>query len=84
MLKVTVDGDMVQVRGVRRPPRGDEAARPHRMEIAFGPFERTVRVGIAFDRDGVAASLEDGFLTIVLPRRLPRRIEVQSDDSGEA
>ena len=80
-VKVTVDGDTVHVRGVRRPPRGDDVARPHRMEIEFGPFERTVRVGIPFDRDGVAASLEDGFLTVVLPRREPerRRIEVQNE-----
>lgn len=80
-VKVTVDGDTVHVRGVRRPPGGDEVARPHRMEIAFGPFERAVRVGIPFERDGVVASLEDGFLTVTLPRRLPsrRRIEVQNE-----
>jgi HSP20 family protein len=84
-VKVTVDGDTVHVRGVRRPPAGSEIVRPHRMEIAFGPFERTVRVGIPFERDGVVASLEDGFLTVVLPRReqTPRRIELQTGSSGE-
>lgn len=80
-VKVTVDGDTVHVRGVRRPPGSDDVARPHRMEIAFGPFERTVRVGLSFDRDSVVASLEDGFLKVTLPRREPsrRRIEVQNE-----
>jgi len=81
-VKVTVDDDAVHVRGVRRPPGGAEVMRPHRMEIAFGPFERTIRVAIPFDRDTVVASLEDGFLTVTLPRRQPsrRRIEVQNEN----
>jgi HSP20 family molecular chaperone IbpA len=36
-------------------------------------------VGLAFEREAVSASLEEGFLRIVLPKRLParRRIEVE-------
>ena len=85
-VKVTVDGDLLVVRGVRRPPEREEAARPHRLEIAFGRFERRVRIAVPFEKDRVAAELEDGFLTIELPRPLPvrRRIEVQGDEETPA
>lgn len=78
-IKVTVDGDTLRIHGARHAPRGTaDAVRLHRMEIAFGRFERTVRIGIPFDRDAVQAHLEDGFLTVELPKRdaAPRRIEV--------
>ncbi len=51
--------------------------RLHQMEIAFGPFERVLRIGIPFEREGVAAHLEDGFLTVNLPKQLPRRLPVE-------
>jgi HSP20 family molecular chaperone IbpA len=49
------------------------------MEIAFGPFERSVRLSIPFERQGISANLEDGFLVIAVPKRTsgPRRIEVE-------
>jgi HSP20 family molecular chaperone IbpA len=48
------------------------------MEIAFGPFETSVRLGIPFDREGVSAHLEDGLLEVRLPKRRPVRVEVDS------
>jgi len=81
-LRVNVDGDLVRVSGVRRVPVEAEAEvrRLHQMEIAFGPFERAVRVAIPFDREGVSAHLEDGFLLVTLPKSLPqrRKIEVET------
>jgi HSP20 family molecular chaperone IbpA len=49
------------------------------MEIASGPFERRVRIPIAFDRDRMSAHLADGFLTVTPPRRDParRRVKVE-------
>lgn len=77
-LKVTVDGDTLRIQGVRRPPAAGEVLRPHRLEIAFGRFERTLRVAIPFERDQVTAHLEEGFLTVELPKRdARRRIEVE-------
>lgn len=77
-VRVTVDGEWLRIRGERRPPTGHEVQRLHQMEIAFGPFERTVRVAIPFDRSQVSASLDEGFLAVVLPKSRPsrRRIEV--------
>lgn len=67
-LRVTVDGDLLSIRGVRKPKAEEGVQRLHQMEIAFGPFERTIRIEIPFDEDRVDAHLEDGFLRITLPK----------------
>lgn len=70
--RVHVDGDRVRISGVRRMPTGHQARKLHQMEIAFGPFERVVRVMIPFERAEVTAHLEDGFLEVTLPKRASR------------
>ena len=54
-----------------------EIERLHQMEIAFGPFERSVRIAIPFERDQVVANLEEGFLSVVLPKSAPRRRRIE-------
>lgn len=76
-LKVQVDGELLRVSGVRRVPSSPKARKLHRMELAFGPFAREVRIAVPFDREGVGAHLEDGFLTVTLPKRLPARREIE-------
>ena len=78
-VQVTVDGDVLRIRGVRRPRVDDDAQRLHQMEIVSGPFERAIRIGVPFERDGVSAALEDGLLRVVLPKRSigPRRIGIE-------
>lgn len=78
-VKVTVDGPHVHVRGVRRAPSTEEIQHLHRMEIPFGPFRRTIDVGIPFERDRVSAHLEDGILTVTLPKRLPAQVPVRRE-----
>lgn len=79
-VQVTVDGDVLRIRGDRKPRVDRDAQRLHQMEIASGPFERAIRIGVAFDREGVVATLEDGLLRVELPKRPsgPRRIGVES------
>jgi HSP20 family protein len=83
-VSVTVDGEVLRIRGHRKPRIDAEAQRLHQMEIASGPFERALRIGVPFDRDGVSASLEEGLLRVVLPKRNPgpRRIGVSKRDEG--
>lgn len=79
-IQVSVDGDVLRIRGRRQPRVDADAQRVHQMEIAFGPFERALRIGIPFDRDNVSARIEDGFLRVTLPRKPagPRRIDVEN------
>jgi len=79
-IRVTVHGGQLRIHGERVPPGDRDVLRHHQMEIAFGPFERVLNVGVPFEREGVVAHLEDGFLTVTLPKRgrVRRRIEVES------
>jgi HSP20 family protein len=76
-LRVTVDGEVLRISGVRRVPERPDLKRLLQMEIAAGPFERRLRIPIPFDRDKVTAHLADGFLTVTLPRRSPQRRQVK-------
>lgn len=80
-LKVSVDGDTLRISGVRVAPEPDDVRRLHQMEIATGPFERRLRMPIAFDREGVSAHLADGFLTVTLPKRaaVQREVEIATE-----
>jgi HSP20 family protein len=75
-LRVTVDGETLRISGARVAPEPADVRRLHQMEIATGPFERRLRVPIAFERDGVTAHLADGFLTVTLPKSVPVRRKV--------
>jgi HSP20 family protein len=79
-VQVSVDGDVLRIRGRREPRVDADAQRVHQMEVAFGPFERALRIGIPFDRERVSAQIEDGFLRVTLPKRSagPRRIDVEN------
>jgi HSP20 family protein len=76
-VRVTVDGQVLRLSGLRRAPEGEDVRRLHQMEIASGPFERRVRIPVPFNRDRVSAHLADGFLTVTLPRRDPARRKVK-------
>jgi HSP20 family protein len=76
-LRVTVDGEVLRISGVRRVPERSDLKRLLQMEIAAGPFERRLRIPIAFDRDAVSAHLSDGFLTVTLPRRVRERRQLK-------
>jgi len=77
-IRVSVDGDLLRISGERRVPAGETVRRLHQMEIAFGPFERALRIQVPFERDQVSAHLEDGFLEVTLPKRRARRIDVEA------
>jgi HSP20 family protein len=78
-LRVSVDGPEVRIRGVRAPAPGAPVKRLHQMEIASGPFERRVRIPVAFDRQKVSAHLSNGFLTITLGKRVRREVAIARD-----
>jgi HSP20 family protein len=68
------DGRTLAVTGSRGEADDERAPRTscHQLEIYFGPFERTFRLPEEFEveRDGITATLKNGFLTIQVPRRL--------------
>jgi HSP20 family protein len=78
-VRVSVDGPVLRISGVRAATEGGDVRRLHQMEIASGPFERRVRIPFAFQRERVSAHLAEGFLTVRLPKRVPVPVRVETE-----
>jgi HSP20 family protein len=80
-LEIELENDTVTVRGERRFPYTDQDDRTwRRIERSFGTFERELRVPRGLDPDAIEASLEDGVLTLRIPKPeplKPRRVEIK-------
>jgi HSP20 family protein len=67
------------VRGVRRGGGEDTRRSYQHAEIAWGPFERRLRLNVAVDPAGAEATCERGILRVRLPlaaRPPARRVEI--------
>jgi HSP20 family protein len=76
-LKIDFEGETLTVRGSRLAPEGKLLVDGRG---AGRPFLRTFTIGGDIARDQIAARLENGLLTVTLPRKeevKPRRIEVE-------
>jgi HSP20 family protein len=78
-VRVTVDGDVLRISGVRAPRDAADVERLHQVEIAAGPFERRVRISVEFERERVSAHLADGFLTVSLTKKGRRTVDVRGE-----
>ena len=77
-LSVELDGTRLVVRGERpekRPPNATVRA----AERSTGKFRREFQLPYQVDGEGVAASLDEGVLTVIIPRSSagrPRKVEI--------
>jgi len=79
-IEVFVEGGELTLRGQRKPAE-DERATFHRRERGVGSFSRVLRLPIDIDVERVEANLQNGVLTIRLPKApsaRPRKIEIRS------
>jgi HSP20 family protein len=77
-VRVLFRGDVLVVAGEKAPPPTESEPNFHLLERGFGRFARAVRLSGAFEIAQAHARLEQGELTIVLPRRLDRRGQAQA------
>lgn len=80
-VEITVDEEVLTVRGTRSFYEGMNEDAFHRIERRFGPFQRRITLPKQSDTDRISASMEDGLLTIEVPKveqAVPRRIEVRA------
>jgi HSP20 family protein len=61
----------------RRPAPAVAPHAYHQMERGHGRFERRFLFAEAIDIHGISAEMSDGVLTITVPKRGPKRIEVR-------
>jgi HSP20 family protein len=82
---ISLHGDVLVVRGERRRSVGGRRVYQH-AEIAWGPFERRLKLGVPVDATDAAASYEGGILRIALPLapKAPlRRVDISAGGSPE-
>jgi HSP20 family protein len=79
-VKVTVHNDILTLRGERKREEQKTEGTAHRVERAYGSFERSFTLGLPVRADQVKASYKDGVLEVHVPKAeaaKPRDIEVQ-------
>jgi HSP20 family protein len=85
-IDVTVEGQTLTVTAERRfeQREGDQLIVSERPQ---GSFSRQLRLGASIDAENIAATYEDGVLTLALPiaaRAKPRRVEIRSGGEQQA
>lgn len=72
-----LDGDVLVIKGEKRQERKDALV----SELAYGKFERRIRLPAAVQADKASAHFKDGVLTVTLPKSAdtaqePQRINI--------
>ena len=84
--EVHAEPHLLVVRGMRRERDSagstEEERSYHALEIPYGRFERSVRLPPGLDTTAAKASYREGLLEITLPKRLPRQVPINVDDSA--
>ncbi len=78
-LNIDVRNNVLTVSGTRESRETKETETLHHTERANGTFKRTFQLGNKVDSTGISASLNDGVLTVTLPKTpnsTPRKIPV--------
>jgi HSP20 family protein len=81
-LKIAVENNTLTVRGEKSQETSSEDETFHRTERSFGAFERSFTLPPYVDTDNVKASLQDGVLTVTLPRREEAKAREISIEGG--
>ena len=67
-IAVTLDGDIVTIKGEKEAATEKKDERRHRVERSWGTFMRSVRLPAAVDGSKVTATFKNGVVTITLPK----------------
>ncbi len=81
VIDISVEEDLLTIKGERVAPACAESARVHHTERPFGAFERAVRLPAPVNSESVTASFDAGVLTITLPKpaeQRPRRVPIRT------
>lgn len=70
-LELTVQGNRLTLRGIRRDYSALEGCRYYQMEIAYLPFERSLKLPCDLERVNVTSEYRDGMLLVRIPEGVP-------------
>jgi HSP20 family protein len=78
-VEVTVENNVLTIKGETRKETDDKQRNFHRVERRFGTFQRTIGLPTTVKADAIQASLTNGVLRLEIPKAeevKPRRISV--------
>jgi HSP20 family protein len=78
-LEIELVNGYLSVRGERKRPAVAEGAQWAHTERTFGRFERRIKLPDGVDPDKIAASIDNGVLSLIVPKpekMIPRTIEI--------
>jgi HSP20 family protein len=80
-VNIEIHQNTLMLRGQRKPEAGVQEDRYHRVERAYGNFQRSFTLPMMVDQNKVQASYKDGILELRLPKSeaaKPKRIAITS------
>jgi HSP20 family protein len=80
-IDVVIEGDVLVIRGVRERPSAQRCQSYYEARIPFGPFLAEVAIPFDIEWDETTADYQNGLLTVSLPRRRARTVEVRHTSS---
>lgn len=82
--ELTIENNLLTLRGERRFEKKDEGDNFHRVERAYGAFSRSFTLPPTVSSENVTAEYKNGVLRVVLQKReevKARRIEIAGEDA---
>lgn len=79
-VKVTVEDDVLTIRGERKAEQEEKGKKYHRIERSYGSFERSFTLPEVTDASKISSEFKDGVLTVHLPKNpnaKPKAIEIK-------
>ena len=83
--ELTVENNVITLRGERNFEKKDDTDNYHRVERSYGSFTRSFTLPQTVSAEGATAEYNNGVLRVILPKReetKARRIEVSGAKSG--
>ena len=85
--ELTIENNVLTLRGERRFEKRDEADNYHRVERAYGAFSRSFTLPQTVSGEGATAEYKNGVLRVTLNKReevKARRIEISAEAEGRS
>jgi HSP20 family protein len=86
-IDVSLDDDVLTIRGEKKFERKDDKENYHFIERSYGSFQRSLRLPYSVNPDEVKAQVENGVLTVTVPKSQQqvrsRRIQIQKGGSSQ-
>ncbi len=86
-IRLSIEDNLLTIRGEKRQVAEERSERVHRYERSYGVFERSFTLPSSVDTDGIEATVDNGILTVTIPkseRAKPREIRLGSGEDKES